>query len=143
SGLRGCLDVLQLASTFGLQRRLSLVGLVPGPVFNGLRVVVLGLLALASLGSRRRDYVLVAAPLASLLVTPYSGFQDLAVLCASAWIWLRESPAWEVRAFLVVGWVCSEFTLLWGPYPLVGFELAWMVVLAVLGVRRWRAGSPP
>jgi hypothetical protein len=48
-----------------------------------------------------------------------------------------------VRAFLLVGWVGAEFTLLWGPYPLVGFELAWMVVLAVLGVRRFRAGSSP
>jgi arabinofuranan 3-O-arabinosyltransferase len=141
SGVRGYLDVLQLAATFELQRRLSLVGLVPGGVFEVLRVLVVGLLVVASLGSRRRDYALVAAPLASLLVTPYSGFQDLAVLCGSAWIWLRESPDWRVRAFLVAGWVCAEFTLLWGAYPLVGFELAWMVVLAVLGVRRWRAGS--
>ncbi|HVD01370.1 MAG TPA: glycosyltransferase family 87 protein [Candidatus Dormibacteraeota bacterium] len=143
AGVRDYLDALQLASTFELQRRLSLVGLVPGVVFNLLRVVIVGLLVLASLGSRRRDYVLVAAPLASLLVAPYSGFQDLAVLCGSAWIWLRESPSWGVRSFLLLGWVCAEFTLLWGPYPLVGFELAWMVVLGVLGVRRWRAGSSP
>jgi len=143
SGVRGFLAALQLASTFELQRRLSLVCLVPGGVFNVLRVLVVGLLALACLGSRRRDYALVAAPLASLLVTPYSGFQDLAVLCGSAWIWLRESPDWRVRVFLVLGWACAEFTLVWGAYPLVGFELLWMVVLAVLGVRRFRAGSPP
>lgn len=143
SGVREYLAVLQLGSTFELQRRLSLAGLVPGTVFNALRVVVVGLLCLASLGTRRRDHVLVAAPLASLLVTPYSGFQDLAVLGGAAWIWLRESPAWQVRAFLVLGWVCAEFTLAWGAYPLVGFELLWMAVLAVLGVRRWRAGSSP
>jgi hypothetical protein len=141
SGLSGYLEALRLASTFELQRRLSLVGLVPGWAFSFLQVAVVGCLALASLGSRRRDYPLLAAPLASLLVTPYSGFQDLALLAGVAWIWLRESPSWQVRAFLLVGWVCAEFTLLWGPYPLVGFELTWMVVLAVLGVRRFRAGG--
>jgi hypothetical protein len=143
SGLGGYLAALQLAATFELQRRLSLVGLVPDPLFTVLRVVIVVLLALACLGSRRRDYPLIAAPLASLLVTPYSGFQDVALLAGVTWIWLRESPEWGVRAFLLVGWVGAEFTLLWGPYPLVGFELAWMVVLAVLGVRRFRAGSSP
>ena len=103
-----------------------------------LRVLIVGLLLLASAGDRRRDHALVAAPLASLLVTPYSGFQDLAMLVGAAWIWLRQSPEWQVRAWLLLGWVAAEFTLVWGPYPIVGYELAWMVVLAVLGLLRLR-----
>jgi hypothetical protein len=144
SGIQQWLQVLQLASTWDLQRRLSLAGVVPGPVFQVLRVVVVGLLLLASVGdSRNRNHALVAAPLASLLVTPYSGFQDVAVLAGVAWIWLRESSSWGVRAWLLAGWVAAEFTLVWGPYPIVGYELAWMVVLAVLGYRRFRSTIGP
>jgi hypothetical protein len=135
-GLHQYLLDLQVASSWDLQRRLSLAGLVPGPLFLVLRAAVVGLLLLASAGDRKGNQALVAAPLASLLVTPYSGFQDLAVLAGAAWIWLRESPASWVRVWLLVGWVAAEFTLLWGPYPIVGYELAWMVVLAVLGVAR-------
>jgi hypothetical protein len=128
---------LQVASTWDLQRRLSLAGLVPGPLFLVLRVLIVGLLLLASAGDRPlRNHALVAAPLASLLVTPYSGFQDLAMLVGAGWIWLRESSEWQVRAWLLVGWVAAEFTLVWGPFPIVGYELLWMVLLAVLGARR-------
>jgi Glycosyltransferase family 87 len=141
-GLAQYLQALQLATTWDLQRRLSLAGVVPGQVFSVLRVVVVGLLLLASAGDRRRDHALVAVPLASLLVTPYSGFQDLAILAGAAWIWLCQSPDWGVRAWLLVGWVAAEFTLVWGPYPVVGYELAWMLVLALLGARRlgWLPG---
>ena len=135
---------LQVASTWDLQRRLSLAGLVPGPLFLMLRVVIVGLLLVAAAGDRpRRNYVLVAAPLASLLVTPYSGFQDLAMLVGAAWIWLRESSEWQVRAWLLLGWAAAEFTLVWGPWPLVGFELAWMVLLAWLGFRHLRESPRP
>jgi Glycosyltransferase family 87 len=141
-GVRQYLAVLQVASTWDLQRRFSLAGLVPGPLFLVLRVVVVGLLLVASAGdSGKRNHALVAAPLASLLVTPYSGFQDLAVLCGVAWIWLRESPEWWLRAWLLLGWVAAEFTLVWGPYPIVGYELAWMILLALLGVSRLRRSS--
>jgi hypothetical protein len=138
SGVQTYLSVLQLASTWELERRLSLAGLVSAPVFLALRVLIVGLLLLASAGDRRRDHALVAAPLASMLVTPYSSFQDLAILAGAAWIWLRQSPEWQVRAWLLVGWIAAEFTLVWGPYPIVGYELAWMVVLAALGVLRLR-----
>jgi alpha-1,2-mannosyltransferase len=145
SGVEQYLRVLQVASGWDLQRRLSLAGLVPGSVFLVLRVAVVGLLLVASAGDRKRDHALVAAPLASLLVTPYSGFQDLAVLVGVAWIWMRQSPEWQVRVWLLVGWVAAEFTLVWGPWPIVDYELAWMVVLAWLGFRRLRppiAASP-
>jgi Glycosyltransferase family 87 len=141
SGVEQYLRVLQVASGWDLQRRLSLAGLVPGPLFLVLRVVVVLLLLVASAGDRKRDHALIAAPVASLLVTPYSGFQDLAVLVGAAWIWMRQSPRWELRAWLLVGWVAAEFTLVWGPWPVVGYELAWMIVLAVLGFGRLR-GSP-
>ena len=140
-GIAQYLSALQLASTWDLQRRLSLAGVVPGPAFLVLRVVVVGLLLLASAGDRRRDHALLAVPLASLLVTPYSGFQDLAVLAGAAWIWLYQAPDWGVRVWLLVGWVAAEFTLAWGPLPVVGYELAWMFVLAWLGFRRLRAGE--
>ncbi|MDQ6918208.1 MAG: DUF2029 domain-containing protein [Candidatus Dormibacteraeota bacterium] len=136
AGVERYLQDLAVASTWDLQRRLSLAGLVPGPLFQVLRIVVVGLLLLASAGDREGDHALVAAPLASLLVTPYSGFQDIAVLVGAAWIWLRQSQEWPIRAWLLVGWVAAEFTLLWGPWPLVGYELAWMVLLAVLGASR-------
>jgi hypothetical protein len=141
AGLAGYLQALQLASTFDLQRRLSLAGVVPGAVFGVLRVAIVGLLLLASAGDRRRNDALIAAPLASLLVTPYSGFQDLAILVGTSWIWLRQSPDWGVRAWLLVGWMAAEFTLVWGPLPIVGYELAWMVLLAMLGFRRLRGGE--
>ena len=141
-GLRQYVADLQVASTWDLQRRFSLVGIVPGPLFLAMRVLVVGLLVVASAGgSRGRNQALVAAPLASLLVTPYSGLQDVAVLCGAAWIWLRESSEWWVRAWLVLGWVAAEFTLVWGPWPLVGFELAWVVLLAWLGFVRLRPSS--
>lgn len=141
SGVEQYLRVLQVASGWDLQRRLSLAGLVPGPLFLALRVVVVLLLLLASAGDRKRDHALVAAPVASLLVTPYSGFQDLAVLVGAAWIWMRQSPDLWLRVWLLMGWVAAEFTLVWGPWPVVGYELAWMVLLAVLGFQRLR-GSP-
>jgi len=138
-GVRQYLAALQVASTWDLQRRFSLAGLLPGPLFLVLRVLVVGLLLVASAGgSRKSNRALVAAPLASLLVTPYSGFQDLAVLCGTAWIWLRESPEPYVRGWLLLGWVAAEFTLIWGPWPVVGYQLAWMVLLAWLGVLRLR-----
>jgi glycosyl transferase family 87 len=138
SGVEQYLRVLQVASGWDLQRRLSLAGLVPGPLFLLLRVVVVLLLLVASAGDRKRDHALIAAPVASLLVTPYSGFQDLAVLVGAGWIWMRQSPRWELRAWLLLGWVAAEFTLVWGPWPVVSYELAWMVLLAVLGFRRLR-----
>jgi hypothetical protein len=141
SGVEQYLRVLQVASAWDLQRRLSLAGLVPGPLFLVVRVVVVLLLLVASAGDRKRDHALVAAPVASLLVTPYSGFQDLAVLVGAAWIWMHQSPNWQIRVWLLVGWIAAEFTLVWGPWPVVGYELAWMVLLAVLGFQRLR-GSP-
>jgi len=138
-GVRQYLAVLQVASTFDLQRRFIPAGLLPGPLLLVLRVLVVGLLLVASAGgSRKSNRALVAAPLASLLVTPYSGFQDLAVLCGTAWVWLRESPEPYVRGWLLLGWVAAEFTLIWGPWPVVGYQLAWMVLLAWLGVLRLR-----
>jgi hypothetical protein len=141
SGVEQYLRVLQIASGWDLQRRFSLAGLVPGPLFLVLRVVVVVLLLVASAGDRKRDHALVAAPVASLLVTPYSGYQDLAVLAGAAWIWMRQSPRWELRAWLLVGWIAAEFTLVWGPWPVVGYQLAWMLLLAVLGF--WRLRHAP
>ena len=82
-----------------------------------------------------------AVALSSRWVSPYSGLQDLAILSGVAWIWLRESHDWWIWAWLLAGWVAAEFTLVWGPLPVVGYELAWMVVLAWLGLRRLRAGE--
>jgi len=53
-GVRQYLAALQVASTWDLQRRFSLAGLVPSPLFLVLRVIVVGLLLAASAGGSRK-----------------------------------------------------------------------------------------
>jgi hypothetical protein len=66
---------------------------------------------------------------ASLLFTPYVGFQDFALLVVAGWLVLRAQPSrWQI-ALLLVGYALLELALLVLAVPILVAEAAFLLSL--------------
>jgi len=113
-GIERYRDVLALASQWEPTRRYAIDGpLGPGPHMYVLQAVVVASAVLASWRQRHGD---AARPfaiglVASLLFTPYVGFQDFAMLVVAGWLTLRSRPSGVQVGILVIGYALLELAL--------------------------------
>ena len=74
---------------------------------------------------------------ASLLFTPYVGFQDFAVLVIAAWLLIRSGVTAFQTLLLVVGYALLELALVVMAMPILAAEALLLVSLA------WPAAESP
>lgn len=133
-GIQRYRDVLSLASQWEITRRYAVAGpLGLGPQLYAVQALVVAAAALAAWRHRGRGVAVpVAAGIsASLLFTPYVGFQDFAMLIVAGWLVLRSRPsAWQV-GLLVVGYALLELALLVLAVPILLAEIAFLVSLTL------------
>jgi alpha-1,2-mannosyltransferase len=139
-GIQRYRDVLSLASQWEITRRYAVAGPVGlGPQLYAVQAMVVAAAALAAWRHRGTGVAVpVAAGIsASLLFTPYVGFQDFAMLIVAGWLVLRSRPSALQVGLLVVGYVLLELALLVLAVPILLAEAAFLVSLALT------AAQPP
>ena len=143
-GIHRYRDVLALASQWEATRRYAVAGpLGLGPQVYVVQAVVAAAAMVAAWNHRHAG---VAVPLAagitaSLLFTPYVGFQDFAMLVVAGWLVLRsEASRWQVGLF-VVGYALLELALLVLAVPILVAEAAFLLSLLWPAPTR-KLGSP-
>ena len=133
-GIQRYREVLSLAAQWEITRRYA----VAGPLGLGLQLYAVQavVVAAAAYASWRHRGGSVALPVAagisaSLLFTPYVGFQDFALLIVAGWLVLRSRPSpWQV-GLLVIGYALLELALLVLAVPILLAEAAFLISLAL------------
>ncbi len=87
---------------------------------------------------RRRpvEWIFVPAIVGGMLASPYLHFDDLVMLGLAAWLYLRvpQRPRWSW--ILVLGIILAgEGITEWGPLPLIGGQIAALVLLSVAALK--------
>ncbi len=137
-GLHRYRDALSLASQWEPTRRYAIAGpLGLGPQVYVVEAVVVVVAVAAAFRQRRAG---VAMPIAigivaSLLFTPYVGFQDFAMLVVAGWLLLREGATSVQIALLVAGYALLEMSLVVLAVPILIAEAC--LLLSMLWSRRW------
>lgn len=125
-------DVLALASQWEPTRRYAL----DGPLGLGPHIYVIQgiVVAVAVVASWRQRHGEVARPVAiglvaSLLFTPYVGFQDFAMLIVAGWLVIRSRPSPVQVGILVIGYGLLELALLVLAVPILVAEALFLATL--------------
>jgi hypothetical protein len=129
-GLARYREALAVASQWEITRRYALSGLIGlGPQLY----VVQAAVVLATIGAAWRyrrsgpGLPIVAGILGSLLVTPYVGFQDFAMLVVAAWLMLRsEVTDWQL-GILLTGVALLELVLILPPVLILVAETSLLI----------------
>jgi len=139
-GLQRYRDVLSLASQWEPTRRYA----ISGPLGLGPQVYVVEaiVVAVAVVAAWRQRHQGTARPIAtgivaSLLFTPYVGFQDFAVLMVAGWLLIRSGATVVQTVLMVVGYSLLELALVVLAVPILVAEAALLVSLA------WPAAQAP
>jgi hypothetical protein len=125
-------EALALASQWELTRRYAIAGpLGLGPQLYVVQAIVV---AVAVLAAWRQRHSGVARPIAtglvaSLLFTPYVGFQDFTMLVVAAWLVIRAQPSTVQIALLVAGYALLELALVVLAVPILVAEALLLVTL--------------
>jgi hypothetical protein len=118
-------DALALASGWSITRGYAVSGLIgTGPQLYLAQALALGGAVAAAWRWRHTGTAVpVAAGItASLLFTPYVGFQDFAMLVVAGWLVLRAHPSTAQVAILVIGFCLLELALLVLAVPILVAE---------------------
>lgn len=133
-GLDAYRNALAAASGWEPTRRYA----IAGPLGLGLQVylveaVVVVVAVVAAWRQRGRGAALpmAAGIVASLLFTPYVGFQDFAMLVIAGWMILRAGATSFQVALIVVGYVLLELALVVLAVPILLAEAALLLSLAL------------
>ena len=133
-GIQRYTDVLGLASQWEPTRRYAVSGpLGLGPQIYAVQAIVVVASAVAAWRHRHAgvEVPIAAGITASLLFTPYVGFQDFALLVVAGWLVLRAQPSpWQL-GLLVVGYALLELALLVLAIPILLAEAALLISLAL------------
>jgi Glycosyltransferase family 87 len=132
-GVQRYRDVLSLASQWAPTRSFAVAGpLGLGPQLYALEVVVVAVAAFAAWQQRGGDVGRLYATgiVASLLFTPYVGFQDFAMLIVASWLLIRSGVTTFQVALMVVGYALLELALVVQAVPILVAEGALLVSLA-------------
>jgi len=133
-GLQRYRDVLSLASGWAPTRGFAVAGpLGVGPQLYAVEVLVVAVAAIAAWQQRDGDTGRLYATgiVASLLFTPYVGFQDFAMLMVASWLLIRSGVTAFQVGLMVVGYVLLELALVVLAVPiliaegLILLSLAW------------------
>jgi hypothetical protein len=141
-GLLRYRDVLALASQWEPTRRYAIDGpLGTGPHVYVIQAIVVAVAVFASWRQRNGD---VARPIAiglvaSLLFTPYVGFQDFAMLVMAGWLTIRSGASSIQVAVMVIGYALIELALLVLAVPILVAEA--ILLLTFLRERRARVAG--
>jgi Glycosyltransferase family 87 len=137
-GLQRYRDVLSLASQWEPTRRYAIAGpLGLGPQTYAVEAVVVGIAAFAAWRHRHGPvgFAFVIGIVASLLFTPYVGFQDFAVLVVAGWLLVRSGASALQVALMAAGYALLELALVVLAVPILVAEAALLLSLA------WPAGA--
>ena len=129
-GLQTYRDSLWVASHWEPTRRYAIAGpLGLGPQVYAVEAVVVVLAVLAAWRHRRAGAGLPIAIgiVASLLFTPYVGFQDFAMLVVAGWLVLRSGATQMQVGLMVVGYALLELALVVLAVPILVAEAALLV----------------
>ena len=125
-------DVLALASQWEPTRRYA----IDGPLGTGLHVYAIQAVVVATVlfASWRQRNGEVARPfaiglVASLLFTPYVGFQDFAMLVVAGWLVIGARPSAVQVWILVIGYALLELALLVLAVPILLAEGLFLLTL--------------
>ena len=132
-GLQRYRDVLALASQWEPTRRYAIAGpLGLGPQVYVVEAVVVGVAMFAAWRHRHAGTGLPIATgiVASLLFTPYVGFQDFAMLVVAGWLVMRSRATTVQVALLVGGYALLELALVVLALPILVAEAALLISLA-------------
>ena len=142
-GLQRYRDVLALASQWESTRGFAIAGpLGLGPQVYGVEAIVVAIAAAAAWRHRRAAIAWLYATgiVASLLFTPYVGFQDFAMLVVAGWFVIRAGATQFQVALMVVGYALLELCLVVLAVPILLAEALFLVsMLAARPARLVRA----
>lgn len=139
-GLQRYRDALSLASQWESTRGFAIAGpLGLGPQFYVVEVIVVAVACVAAWRHRREGVGALYATgiVASLLFTPYVGFQDFAMLVVAGWLVIRSGATQIQIALMVVGYALLELCLVVQAVPILLAEAALFVSML------WPFRSPP
>jgi len=131
-GIERYRDVLSLASQWEPTRRYAVAGpLGLGPQLYVIQALVVAVAVLAAWRQRSAGTGLPIAIglVASLLFTPYVGFQDFAMLVVAGWLVLRARPSAVQVGILVIGYALLELALLVLAVPILLAEAILLLTL--------------
>ncbi len=85
---------------------------------------------------RAAEWIFVPAIIGGIAASPYLHIDDLLMLGLAGWMYLRigERPAWS-WAFVLAMFIAIEGITEWGPLPLLGGEIAALVLLSVAALK--------
>lgn len=139
-GLQRYREALALASQWEPTRRYAIAGpLGLGPQVYVVEAVVVAVAVVAAWRQRGGSASLPIATgiVASLLFTPYVGFQDFAMLVVAGWLIVRAGTNTVQVALMVVGYALLELALVGLAIPILLAEAALLLSLA------WTAAQAP
>ena len=139
-GLQRYRDVLSLASQWEPTRRYAIAGpLGLGPQVYAVEALVLVVAVVAAWRQRGMgvERPIATGLVASLLFTPYVGFQDFAMLVVAGWLLIRSGVTAFQTVLLVVGYALLELALLVLALPILAAEALLLLSLA------WPAAQSP
>jgi len=147
-GLQRYRDALALASQWEPTRRYAIAGpLGLGPQVYLVELIVVAIAIVAAWRQRGRPVGLPIATgiVASLLFTPYVGFQDFAMLVVAAWMVVRSGATAFQVALMVVGYALLELALLVLAVPILVAESLLLLSLAwpIATPRQWPVPARP
>jgi len=137
-------DVLALTQTpaWDITRRYSISGpLGLGPILNVAQLAVVAVALLAAWRRRREgpEIPIAAGIAASLLATPYLGFQDFLMLIVAGWLVLRAgATSWQI-ALMVAGYALLQLVIVVLALPILAAEV--LFLLSLLFQPRTRAAA--
>jgi Glycosyltransferase family 87 len=129
-GLQRYRDALSLASQWAPTRAFAVAGpLGLGPQLFAVEVLVVLIAVAAAWQQRHGDVGRIYATgiVASLLFTPYVGFQDFAMLIVASWLLIRSGVTSFQVALMVVGYTLLELALVVLAVPILLTESALLV----------------
>jgi glycosyl transferase family 87 len=132
-GLQRYRDALSLASHWEPTRRYAIAGpLGLGPQVYAVEAVVVAIAVVAAWRQRGGGTALPIATgiVASLLFTPYVGFQDFAMLVVAGWLVIRAGASPLQVGLMVVGYALLELALVVLAVPILLAEAALLLSLA-------------
>ena len=143
-GVQRYRDVLSLASQWSGTRSFAVAGpLGLGPQLYVVEAIVVAVAAFGAWHHRHEDVgrLFATGIVASLLFTPYVGFQDFAMLVLAGWFVIRSGASAFQVALMVVGYALLELALVVMAMPILLAEALFLLSLA--WSRRWDSNPRP
>ncbi len=145
SGIAAYQERLAFAAGVPVNRELTLAPLIGDLTLTRVVQVGIAIWALALVYRFRGgplELTFILAIVGGLLASPYLHLDDLVMLGLAAWLYLRlpNQPRWA-WIFVLALILAAEGVPVWGPVPIVGGEIAALVLLSVAALKH-EDGNP-